>query len=100
MSDIANGYYLIGGGAVAAVAGLLLLVGIAKSAGLRSLLALVAVVAGAAVLAVTYSAYSHVNEQISYFGASQLKMGMAIYAGAAAGIASIVGGVLGLVAKR
>jgi hypothetical protein len=99
MSDIANGYYLIGGGAVAAAVGLLLLVGVAKSAGLRSLLAIVAVVAGVAVLAVTYTAYNHVSEQITYFGASQIKMGTAIYAGAAAGIASIVGGVLGLVAK-
>jgi hypothetical protein len=100
MSDLANGYYLVGAGAVAAVVGLLLLVGLGRAAGARMLFGLVAIIAGVALLAVTYTAYGHVNDQITYFGASQVKLGNAIYAGAAGGIAAIVGGLLALIARR
>ena len=97
--DLANGYYLAGAGAIVAVVGVLLLIGLAKSSGLRMVLALVAVVGGVAILVVEFSAYNHVNDMITYYGASQVKLGNALYAGAAAGVAGIVGGLLGIVPK-
>ena len=102
MTDIANGYYLIAAGVIAAVAGALLLAGLARTANLRSILAVAVVLAGIAVLAVEFGAYGHVNQMITdnVGGAGFVKMGIALWVGAAGGVAAIAGGVLGLVLKR
>jgi hypothetical protein len=101
-SDFANAYYLIAAGAVAAACGLLLLLGLARTAGTRTLLSLGAIAGGAAVLAVEFAAMNDVNKVITQgqalgYGVS---IGMALYIGAAAGVAAAVGGVLGLTSKR
>jgi hypothetical protein len=101
-SDLANGYFLIAAGAVAAVCGLLLLLGMARSSGLRLLLSLGAIAGGAIVLAVEYSAYNHVGDLTSSaasFG-YKISVGNGLYLGAAAGAVAVVGGVMGLLSKK
>jgi hypothetical protein len=100
MGDLANGYYLIAAGAVAAACGLLLLLGLVKTPGARMLLSLGAIAGGAVVLAVEYVAYGHVNDEITLYGASMVSIGYGLYIGAAGGAVAAVGGVLGLVSKR
>jgi hypothetical protein len=100
MGDLANGYYLIAAGAVAAACGLLLLLGLVKMPGARMLLSLGAIAGGAVVLAVEYSAYNHVNNLINGFGSVAVSMGYGLYVGAAGGAVAAIGGVLGLVSKR
>jgi hypothetical protein len=97
--ELANGDYLIGGGVVVAVCGLLLLTGPAKAKGVRILLNLGAVLGGAFLLAVEYAAYHHVNDLIALMGSSQVTMGTALYAGVAAAVVAIVGGLMGLVSR-
>jgi len=101
-SDLANGYYLIAAGAVAAACGLLLLLGLARTAGARTLLSLGAIAGGAAVLAVEFIAMDDVNKVVTQgqaFGYG-VSIGMGLYLGAAGGVAAAVGGVLGLTSKR
>jgi hypothetical protein len=97
-SDLANGYYLIAAGAVAAVCGLVVLLGLVKTSSSRMLMSLGAVAGGAVVLGVEFVAYNHVNDLTTGF--SIVSMGYGLYLGAGAGVAAAVGGLLGLVSKR
>jgi hypothetical protein len=101
-SDLANGYFLIAAGAVAAACGLLWLLGMARTAGSRTLLSLGAIAGGAVVLAVEFVAMNHINDQISQGKALgfAVSIGIALYVGAAGGVAAALGGVLGLTSKR
>jgi hypothetical protein len=101
-ADLANAYYLIAAGAVAAACGLLLLLGLARTAGARTLLSLGAIAGGAVVLVVEFIAMDDVNKVMNQgqaFGFA-VSFGMALYLGAAGGVAAVVGGVLGLTSKR
>ena len=95
LTELATGPYLIAAGALAAVCGLLLLIGIARTRGLRGLLAVGAALGGVAVLAVEYTAYGHVNDSVNAFGAFAA-IGIGLYIGAAGGVAALVGAVLAL----
>ena len=99
-SDLANGYYLIAAGAVAAACGLLLLLGMVKTPSARMLLGLGAIAGGAAVLAVEFVAMDDVNKVINLGFGTTVSIGLGLYLGAAGGVAAAVGGVLGLVSKR
>jgi hypothetical protein len=98
--DLANGYYLIAAGAVAAACGLVLLLGLVKTASSRMLVSLGAVAGGAVVVAVEFVAYNHVNDLVTALGSSSVSIGMGLYVGAAGGVAAAVGGLLGLTSKR
>jgi hypothetical protein len=97
-SDLANGYYLIAAGAVAAACGLIVLLGLAKMASARTLLSLGAIAGGALVLVVEYVAWGDVNPLTG--AGSIVSIGLGLYIGAAGGVAAVVGGVLGLASKR
>jgi hypothetical protein len=99
-SDLANGYYLIAAGAVAAACGLLMLLGMVKTPSARMLLSLGAIAGGAAILAVEFVAMDDVNKVINLGFGTTVSLGMGLYLGAAGGVAAAVGGVLGLVSKR
>ncbi len=99
-SDLANGYYLIAAGAVAAACGLLLLLGLVKTPSARMLLSLGAIAGGAAVLAVEFVAMDDVNKVINLGFGQTVSIGIGLYLGAAGGVAAAVGGLLGLVSKR
>jgi hypothetical protein len=101
-SDPANAYYLIAAGAVAAVCGLIVLIGMAKTASTRMLLSLGAIAGGAAVLVVEFNAMNDINTQITAGKALgfAVSTGIALYVGVAGGVAAAVGGVLGLTSKR
>ncbi|MFI5259481.1 MAG: hypothetical protein ACHQ01_07735, partial [Candidatus Limnocylindrales bacterium] len=98
------GYYLIAGGAIAAVCGLLLMMRVGRGSGLHMLLAIGAIVGGIVVVAVEVSAYGYVNDLItgaSGFGVdSGYAIGYGLYAGIGAGIAAALGGVLSLLGRR
>jgi len=100
--DLANGYYLIAAGAVAAACGLLLLLGLAKTASARMLLSLGAIGGGVVVAAVEWTAYGHINPLVTTnaTGPYAVSLGYGLYVGAAGGVAAAVGGLLGLVSKR
>jgi hypothetical protein len=94
-SDLANGTFLIGGGAVAVVAGMALLLGLVRTRGLTTLAGVAAVVGGALVIAVEAVAYSqHISADVG-FGIKP-DPGSALYAGIAAGAVAIAGGALAL----
>jgi hypothetical protein len=99
-SDLANGYYLIAAGAVAAACGLLMLLGMVKTPSARMLLSLGAIAGGAAILAVEFVAMDDVNKVINLGFGTTVSLGVGLYLGAAGGVAAAVGGVLGLVSKR
>jgi hypothetical protein len=95
-ADLANGYYLLAGGVVAALCGLGLLLGMAKTLNAIRLLAVGAIVAGALVVGVEATAYSDISEAIK---GTPIEMGYGIYVGFVGGVVAIVGGALALRAK-
>jgi hypothetical protein len=97
-SDLANGYYLVAAGAVAAVCGLILLLGLVKTASSRSLMSIGAIAGGAVVLAVELVAYNHVNDLTTRYAIASI--GYGLYVGVGAGVAAAVGGLLGFASKR
>ncbi|MGZ6315439.1 MAG: hypothetical protein ACXWNI_07420 [Candidatus Limnocylindrales bacterium] len=99
-SDLANGYYLIAAGAVAAACGLLMLLGMVKTPSARMLLSLGAIAGGAAILVVEFVAMDDVNKVINLGFGTAVSLGLGLWVGAAGGVAAAVGGVLGLVSKR
>jgi hypothetical protein len=101
MSDLACGYYLVIGGAIAAACGLLLLMRIATNPSLPMLLSLGAIVGGGVAVAVEFVAYGRLNDSISLYGSnSGVSLGYGLYIGAAAGVAAAVGGLMALAGRR
>jgi hypothetical protein len=96
--ELANGNYLIAVGAFAAVCGLLLMLRLGRSPGLRMLLALGALAGGAGVLVVEASAYQKLSDAVGGLGVAQA-MGWGLYVGAAGGVLALAGGVLALVSR-
>jgi hypothetical protein len=99
---LANGYYLVAAGALAAVCGLLMVLGMATSPGARQLLAIGAIAGGLGACAVEVAAYMKVNDSLnlansSGFGSALgVAMGWGIYVGIAGGAVAALGGLMGL----
>jgi hypothetical protein len=100
-SKLECGYYLVAGGAIAAVCGLMLL---ARVGNMSALLGLGAVAGGILVVAVevmSYNQVSQVNDLSNVFGGSAgLSMGIGLYLGIGAGAVAALGGLAGLVSRR
>jgi hypothetical protein len=98
------GYYLLLGGAIAAVCGLLLLLRVGKGSAPSSLLALGAMVGGILVVAVEVLAYGKVNDLINAYGTYLpgygVSIGYGLYVGLVAGIVAALGGVVALLNRR
>ena len=97
---LANGNYLIAAGAVAAICGLLLILGIARTPGLRLGLAIGAIAGAVGIGAVELSAYQKVSESVTAFGSfSDLAIGWGLYVGAGGAVLAGLGGLAALVSK-
>ena len=95
-----NGYYLLAGGIVAAVAGLALLLKLAPK--MAPLLAILAIAGGAAVIVVEIAAYDHVGRLIPTYGyglSSGLAIGYGLYVGIGGGVVAVLGGLAALMRK-
>ena len=95
-----NGYYLLAGGIVAAVAGLALLLKLAPK--MAPLLAILAIAGGAAAIGVEIAAYDHVGRLIPTYGygfSSGLAIGYGIYVGIGGGVVAVLGGLAALLRK-
>ena len=99
-NGLANGNYLIGAGALAAACGLLLLLGVARTPGARTVLGLGAIAGAIAVGVVEFSAYGQVSDALKSFGPyTGLAYGFGLFVGAGgAGVAGL-GGLVALVSK-
>ena len=96
VSILENGYFLIGVGALAAICGLFLLLGVARTPRARILLVLGAIVGAVGVGVVEYSAYRQVSDFIS---GTPFTYGFGLFVGAGgAGVAGL-GGLVALVSK-
>jgi hypothetical protein len=95
-ADLANGYYVVVGGALAALCGLALLLGMVKTLNALRIAAIAAIVGGALVIAANAMAYSHVSDAMK---GTPIQMGYGIYVGFAGGIVALIGGALALRAK-
>ena len=97
---LANGYFLIAAGAVAAVCGLLLLLGMARSPGARMVLGIGAIAGAIGVGVVDFSAYSKVNDTLnaySAYGASSgFTFGFGLFVGAGGAVVAALGGLLSM----
>jgi putative intracellular protease/amidase len=91
LNDLANANYLILGGFIALICGIVMLLGTARNPALRPILAVGAIVGGVLAVAVEATAYNDVSGQI---GSSYVSYG--IYVGLAAGVVAVVGGLIGL----
>jgi hypothetical protein len=101
MSDLASGYYIVIGGAIAAACGLLLLMRIVNSPSLPMLLSLGAIAGGVLVVAAEFVAYGRLHDSIGLYGSSLgFAIGYGLYVGAGAGVAAALGGLLGLAGRR
>jgi len=100
---LANGDYLVAAAVVAAVCGLVLVLGLARNPGLKPLLGLGALVGGIGVCAVETAAYMKMNDYVtlgSGLDVGTVAIGMGIYVGAAAGVVAALGGLMTLLSKR
>lgn len=91
-----NGYYLLAGGIVAAVAGLALLLKLAPK--MAPLLAILAIAGGAAVIGVEIAAYDHVGREI-LTRSGGLAIGYGLYVGIGGGVVAVLGGLAALLRK-
>jgi hypothetical protein len=97
---LANGYYLILAAALAAVCGLLLVAGVARSSGARTLLGLGAIAGAVGVGVVEFSAYGKVSDILKLYGSdSGVAYGFGLFVGAGAAVVAGLGGVLALTSK-
>ena len=92
LATLANGYYLIGAGALAAVCGLLLIIGAGRSPGARMLLGLGALAGAVGVGAIEFSAYGKVND-------NGLTYGFGLFVGVGAAVFAGLGGLVGLTSR-
>jgi hypothetical protein len=101
LSDLACGYYIVAGGAIAAVCGLLLLMRMAGNPNLPRLLALGAIAGGILVVAAEVTAYGRLNDSFGAFGSAYgFAIGYGVYVGIAAGVVAALGGLLSLAGRR
>jgi hypothetical protein len=91
-------YYLLLGGAIAAICGAAVLLHVGKGRGQDLILALGAIVGGALAIAVDAVAYGKVNDTIN--GLSGYAIGYGLYLGIAAGVVGALGGAMALRARR
>jgi hypothetical protein len=96
-TGLANGNYLIAAGALAAICGLLLVLGIAKTPGLRLLLAVGAIAGAVGIGAVELAAYNKVNEGLALSGGYAI--GWGLYVGAGGAVLAGLGGLATFVSK-
>lgn len=97
---LANGNYLIAAGAVTAACGLLMVLGLARSPGMKQLLVLGAIAGAIGVCVVEAAAYMKMNEYVTNIGSfANVSIGFGIYVGAAGGVIAGLGGLLALTAK-
>jgi hypothetical protein len=94
---LANGYYLLGGGIVAAVAGLALLLKLAPNMG--PLLAILAIAGGGLAIGVEIDAYNKISPQINTTFSSGLAIGYGVYVGIGGGVVAVLGGLAALLRK-
>ncbi len=94
-------YYLVAGGAIAAVCGTLLLRA-GRATRLAKLVGIGAMAGGALAIAVEVDAYSWINRFLTIAAGDSVvpAMGYGLYVGLAGGVASVIGGLLGLVGRR
>jgi hypothetical protein len=101
---LACGYYLVAGGVIAAVCGLLLLRRSVGPSANHLLFGLGAIAAGILVVAVDFVAWRQVQDLLdamSTFGGSDgISFGIGLFAGVGAGILSALGGLLALSGRR
>lgn len=95
-------YYLVAGGAIAAVCGALLLLRAGRGTRLPRLLGIGAIAGGALVIAVEVSAYSWINDFLNIAAGDSVvpAMGYGLYVGVAGGLAGAIGGLLALAGRR
>ena len=95
-------YYLVAGGAIAAVCGALLLLRAGRGTRLPRLLGIGAIAGGALVIAVEVSAYSWINDLLNIAAGDSVvpAMGYGLYVGVAGGLAGAIGGLLALAGRR
>ena len=100
-SRLECGYYLVAGGAVAAVCGLLLLM---RTGSLQMLLGLGALAGGILVVVVevmTYNQVNQVNDLANLYGGSGgVSYSIGLFLGIGAGVVGALGGLVGLVSRR
>jgi hypothetical protein len=100
-SRLECGYYLVAGGAIAAVCGLLLLL---RTGNLHMLLALGAIAGGALAVVVEVAAYNQVNQVNDLAnltgGSIGITYGIGLFVGIGGGVAGALGGLAGLVSRR
>lgn len=100
MSRLECGYYVLIGGAIAAVCGLLLL-GARGMAGTRMLFGLGAIAGSALVVVVEVMAYNQMNNSVSGYAASSgLSYGLGLFVAIGGGVVGALGGLAGLVSRR
>jgi hypothetical protein len=99
-SRLECGYYLVAGGAIAAVCGLLLLM----RTGSLQLFGLGALAGGILVVVVEVMTYNQVNQFSDlanlYGGSAGISYGIGFYLGIGAGVVGALGGLAGLVSRR
>lgn len=88
----ANGYFLIGAGVICVLFGLFLLVGLARSPGVRAGLGLLTLAAAAGLGAIEFAAYMKVAD-------NGLTYGFGLFVGAGAAVVVGVGGLAGLASR-
>jgi hypothetical protein len=99
-SDLANGYYLLAGGVIAALAGLALLLRLAPR--MAPLLAILAIAGGGLAIGVEISAYNRINPLLLTYGygfSGGLTLGYGLYVGIGGGAAAVLGGLVALVRR-
>jgi hypothetical protein len=97
---LANGYYLLGGGIVAAVAGLALLLKLAPNMG--PLLAILAIAGGGLAIGVEIDVYNKISPMLNDYGygfSSGLAIGYGLYVGIGGGVVAVLGGLAALLRK-
>ncbi len=103
-STLACGYYLLAGGGLVALCGLLLFRGDRTQAGGRVLPGLGAIAGGILILAVELTSYGQVKDIMDAMGAfggtAGLTFGVGLYLGAVAGATGALGGLLALAGRR
>ena len=94
-SDLANGYYLLAGGAIALLCGLALFLKLVRTPSATTLIGLAAIVGGCLVVAVEAAAYSEMSDSLKV-----ASLGYGLYAGVVGGAIAIAGGAMALRKSR
>jgi hypothetical protein len=96
---LANGCFLVGAAVLAALCGLLLMLGAARSPRARLLLGLGAIAGAVGIGAVEFSAYGTVGDAIKVFGGDSIFYGFGLFVGAGAAVVAGLGGLSALATR-